>query len=793
MANPVDWTGHWHTRWRGGGAVLELTQVGQKVTGTYPLYNGRIEAESQGRLLVGDWIEPKRRGNFLFTLAPDGQSFMGRFDSGEWWTGGRSDPDDLAQASAVDRSTPRQLLKSFLMAANATHDGLFESLGPVLAALDFSAAEGELLLGDKIAYAQDLMHVLEQLTFRLWELPQVTDGPPVTVTLQQPATGKTFPLTFRREAPDPGGWRIVLPPRATLQAALATLLADRGGKLPPPDAYRALTDPRATMRTLLLEVPHWYTGGRTHVLRTMNLSQIHPAIREQEAELFAQYLKQILDRIGRILWQEIPNDASTRTPYVHFQHPLGNIVLAPVAEEGGMVWQFTPDTLTSLRSLYAAFEDMPLVDPPAAPSYLAPYFRLRATLRAWFPRLLVRTGTLEHWQWAALGILPALAAGLAWGLTWIILRCWFGRRPTTGLDRQFKANFLWPLRLFLLGVLWYFGLPFLGLPEGIHQIVRTIVAVVLVASGTLLAYNLVSLTGAKFYQRVVETPGYKEEMLVALLAGICKIIVLVLGMLFLAEALALPYTSVLAGLGIGGLAVALAARSTLENFLAGFILYADRPVSIGDFCRYGTHSGSVESIGLRSTRIRSPEQTLVTVPNGEFVNMQIENFTRRGRMLLKTLLQLRCETSRDQLRYVLAKLRELLLAHPRVTDRPARVRFVGFGAHSLDLEVFAYINTTDGEEFLAIQEDLFLHMIDIITESGTSLAFPSQVHYIAQDPGLDAARTQAAEAAVETWRSEGRLPFPAFASKDREALYNTLAYPPPGSPEVCVKQPAQER
>jgi MscS family membrane protein len=142
VADPVDWTGRWHTRWRGGGAVLELTQAGQKVTGTYPLYRGRIEAESQGRLLVGDWIEPTRRGNFLFTLAPDGQSFMGRFDSGEWWTGGRSGPDDLAQASAVDRSTPRQVLKSLLMAANATQDGLFESLGPALAALDFSAAAG---------------------------------------------------------------------------------------------------------------------------------------------------------------------------------------------------------------------------------------------------------------------------------------------------------------------------------------------------------------------------------------------------------------------------------------------------------------------------------------------------------------------------------------------------------------------------------------------------------------------------------------------------------------------------
>jgi hypothetical protein len=87
-ADTVDWTGIWHTRWRNGGAVLELQQEGRRVTGTYPLYDGRIEAAIQGRLLVGDWIEPTRRGGFIFTMAPDGQSFMGRFDSGEWWTGG---------------------------------------------------------------------------------------------------------------------------------------------------------------------------------------------------------------------------------------------------------------------------------------------------------------------------------------------------------------------------------------------------------------------------------------------------------------------------------------------------------------------------------------------------------------------------------------------------------------------------------------------------------------------------------------------------------------------------------
>jgi small-conductance mechanosensitive channel len=783
-ADGVDWTGIWHTRWRGGGAVLELQQDGRKVTGTYPLYDGRIEAEIRGRLLVGDWIEPTRRGGFVFTMAPDGQSFMGRFDSGEWWTGGRIGPDERARLSGVERTTPRQALKSFLMAANNTRDGLFDSLGPALAAIDFSAESTALLLGEKIAYAQELFQVLDQLTFRIWEIPEITDASALTVTLTQPATGKTFALNFRREATGNNGWLIALPPRATLRAELASLLEYRGGKLPHPEEHLELKDPRATMRTFLSEVPRWHKGGQAHVMRTMNLSEINPAIREQEAELFAQYLKQILDRTGSIIWQEIPNDPSARAPYVHFQHPVGNIVIAPVAQDGGMVWQFTPDTLAALRQLYAAFEDLPLVDQSAAPTYIAPYFVIRDYLRSWEPALLYRTGALEHWQWIALFALLLLGAVLALGLTWLILRCWFGRRPTTGLDRRFKASFLWPVRIFLLGLLWHFGLPFLGLHEVIHQVLRTIAVVLLVSSGTLFVYNLVGLIGARLYQRALETAGYREEVLASLLVGVCKIVVIVTGIIFLAEALALSYTSVLAGLGIGGLAVALAAQSTLANFLAGFILYADRPVSIGDFCRYGDRIGTVENIGLRSTRIRSLERTLVTVPNGEFANLQLENFTRRERMLLKTVLQLRYETTPDQLRYVLARLRELLLAHPRVTDTPARVRFIGFGAYSLDLEVFAYVNTPDFDEFLGIQEDIFLRMSDIVTESGTGFAFPAQVHYIAQDQGVDAARTRAAEDAVEQWRSESKLPFPEFPQGYRWELQNTLDYPPPGSPEA---------
>lgn len=150
-----------------------------------------------------------------------------------------------------------------------------------------------------------------------------------------------------------------------------------------------------------------------------------------------------------------------------------------------------------------------------------------------------------------------------------------------------------------------------------------------------------------------------------------------------------------AGLGVGGLAIALAVRPTLENIIGGLTLFADQPVRVGDFCAYGDKIGTVEEIGLRSTRIRSLERTIVTIPNAEFSRMQLINYTRRDMMLYKFILDLRYETTPDQLRYVLAKIREMLLGHPKVTPDPARIRFLEFGAYSLNLEVFAYVDSQD--------------------------------------------------------------------------------------------------
>jgi MscS family membrane protein len=151
--------------------------------------------------------------------------------------------------------------------------------------------------------------------------------------------------------------------------------------------------------------------------------------------------------------------------------------------------------------------------------------------------------------------------------------------------------------------------------------------------------------------------------------------------------------------------------------------------------------------------------------------------------MMKSVIGVRYETTPEQLRYLLVKLRKLLLGHPRIDPDTARARFIGFGACSLDIEVVAYVKTTIRAEFLGVQEDVWLRVMDIVAQSGTGFAFPSQTLYLGRDDGLDAKRTDAAEAQVRQWRDEGRLPFPNFSPEQMRQLRGSLVYPPPGSME----------
>jgi MscS family membrane protein len=198
---------------------------------------------------------------------------------------------------------------------------------------------------------------------------------------------------------------------------------------------------------------------------------------------------------------------------------------------------------------------------------------------------------------------------------------------------------------------------------------------------------------------------------------------------------------------------------------------------VGDFCRFGDREGTVEDISLRSTRIRTPDRTELSIPNGSLAIMNVENLSRRDKILFKANLGLRSETSADQLRYVLAQVRRLLYEHPKVETEGARIRFIAIDPNSFTLEIFCYVLTRNAAEFLAIREDLLLRIMDIVKNSGTRFALPSQTLYMGRDPGLDQEKTATIAHEVEQWRENSELPFPDFAPADISEMTNSLPYP----------------
>jgi MscS family membrane protein len=190
-------------------------------------------------------------------------------------------------------------------------------------------------------------------------------------------------------------------------------------------------------------------------------------------------------------------------------------------------------------------------------------------------------------------------------------------------------------------------------------------------------------------------------------------------------------TPALAGLGVGGIAVALAAQKTLENVIAGASLVFDKAVRVGDALKMGDVQGTVDHIGLRSTRIRTLDRTVVSVPNGQIANVSLETLSARDKYWFHPLVGLRYETTPEQLHAVVDGLRKVLSDHPLVDLESLRVRFVRLGAFSMDVDVFAYLHARDWNHFLEIQEQLLFEVTEIISRSGTALAFPSQTMYLA--------------------------------------------------------------
>jgi MscS family membrane protein len=222
-----------------------------------------------------------------------------------------------------------------------------------------------------------------------------------------------------------------------------------------------------------------------------------------------------------------------------------------------------------------------------------------------------------------------------------------------------------------------------------------------------------------------------ERMLKALLAVVAVVALLIL--------LGVESKTALAGLGIVGVALALGAQKTVENLLGGIFLLSDKALAVGDYCTIGNQSGTVEDVTLRSVRIRTAQQSLVSLPAGSLAQAGIENFATRHKMLALTTLRVRYGTSVAQLRRILENIRALLGRHARIEQPTAYIRLVNFGTDAIELELSAYLQTADGEEFRALREELLLDIASIVEAAGSALA---PTRFMQLEPAADVTRSR---------------------------------------------------
>ncbi len=453
-----------------------------------------------------------------------------------------------------------------------------------------------------------------------------------------------------------------------------------------------------------------------------------PASREADRSLLARRLRAVLDRY---LWldldkisEQTQGNLTDGLPARYEQ--LGTIAIPrgpshPVRlarRLNGETWAFSASTVGQIDTWYASLPDR--------------------WLREHLPEPLLRVGPREllWWQWSGL-LLITLASTLLGMLAGAIVRRVANRlasRTVNSWDNRILSRSRGPLALgFGIGFVRAL-VPFLLLYQPAETFVFQVLRAVFLANVLWAVWRLVDVIAEISWSSPWSFDHPGSRALIPLARRVGKALVAVAAILLLVSALGYPITSLIAGLGIGGLALALASQKTVENLFGAFSLGIDQPFREGDFVRVDDLLGTVESLGLRSTRIRTLERTLVSIPNGKLAEMRLETFAARDRLRLFCVLGLVHGTTSEQLRTVLHDIEQALREHPKIHPEGLSVRLIELGASALNIEISCWFSTSDGNEFTLIRQDMLLTFLGIIERAGTKLAFPTQTVLLKGEP-----------------------------------------------------------
>lgn len=304
-------------------------------------------------------------------------------------------------------------------------------------------------------------------------------------------------------------------------------------------------------------------------------------------------------------------------------------------------------------------------------------------------------------------------------------------RTSADWDDRLVELMAWPLSLVLALQALRIASPWLPLDARATTTLNNAVAIVTTLAVLWTAFRGIDLARNVLERRswAIDRPASRSVLSIG--ARLAKVSVLMIGGIVVLAQLGVSVASLIAGLGIGGLAVALAAQKTLENLFGTLSIGVDQPMREGDTVKLYDFTGTVEQIGLRSTRVRTVDRTIITIPNGELANQRIESFTVRDRLRFATNIGLVYGTTASQIRAIRGEIEAILRRHPKVCQDTVAVWFKELGASALVLEVGALFQTTDWNEFVAIRQDLLLAFLAAVEQHGSAIALPSQtVHFI---------------------------------------------------------------
>jgi MscS family membrane protein len=449
---------------------------------------------------------------------------------------------------------------------------------------------------------------------------------------------------------------------------------------------------------------------------------LNTGLRGKAASDLAHQLFVVLDRRLPARLNQLSDDpeGSFSTPLKPNQELVGTIssnhgkvdIFVERVDRGnsGFLWLFSSETLDAIPDLYDEVNEVS-VD-TILPEFLVSHRIAGIVLFAWL---------------AVLGGMPLLYFLIV--LLNRILSRLVGRWRRSLYKRPDLPDFKVlpdPVRLLLLAFLIYWITSKLRLSLLERQFWISTAIVITIAACTWLMILLNSRGETYILQRFRNRNLTGATSMLRFARRVIDLLVIFVGVLVTMHYFGLNPSAALAGLGVGGIAVAFAAQKTLENVIGGVSVIFDQTVRAGDFIKVGETQGTVQEIGLRSTRIRTLDRSVVSVPNGQIANMTLENLSSRDKCWFHPILSLRHGTTAPQMYNVLDRIRTVLKESPYLESNTIRVRLLRFGPTSLDVEVFAYVLTWEWTHFLEVQEGLLLRIMECIESAGVQIALPQQ-------------------------------------------------------------------